>query len=88
MRFTAKLFGVSSRSWWICFSRMSHGALPPARQPKPPALQTAETSFGSETQVIAPQMIGYFTPRNSLPRRMSGVNIDKSFIILLSFSLF
>ena len=58
IRFTAKLCLVSDRVSSICRARISVGALPPAMQPKQPLLQTAETSFGSETQVMAPQITG------------------------------
>ena len=66
------MFLVSFLVSSICAARTAVGALPPAIQPKQPLLQTAETSLGSETQVIAPQMIGYLVPRNSAPRRISG----------------
>jgi len=67
IRLTPKGLSVRRRVSQICYSRRSPGMFPPARQAKPPALDTAPTRSGVLTHVIAPQMNGYLTPRNSRP---------------------
>ena len=58
MTFTPKGQAVNSRVRAIWLRKISGGALPPASNPNPPALQTELTSPGSLIQVMAPHMIG------------------------------
>ena len=57
---------------------ISGGMLPAARDAKPPMLQTVDTSWGSEIQVIAPHMMGKSQPRNSWPvfHILSSLGVD------------
>ena len=67
IRFMPKGLFVLSRVFSISALSISGGMFPPAKTPKAPALEMAETRVDSEIQVMAPPRIGYSTPRNSLP---------------------
>ena len=63
----------------IASSSSFGGMFPPARAANAPAFETAATSSGVLTQVIAPQSIGYSVPRNPLP-------LEKSLSVALSIA--
>jgi hypothetical protein len=71
MRLTPKACGVACRVNSSCSRRTSTGALAPASKANAPVLATALTSRWSLIHVMAPQMIGYFTAKNALPRSNS-----------------
>ena len=68
IRFMPKGLSVLSRVFLISSLSIAGGMFPPAKTPKAPALEMAETRVDSEIQVMAPPKTGYSTPRNSLPR--------------------